>query len=256
LAVYGRRVAAREALTTPEINSSDSTGAVVALVVKVDIDAFDASVQTSNGLEYGRSTMHETVCAWSDCANVFAWVPTYINGGILFNGPHSSTPQGTCVRISATGAFRAYIMFEAKYKEGQARHGGFLTSLPADGWQSEVGAPSWGDNKSDLKIFSKFAPEGAGLHLPATSGQVVFSMVVLHAASSNDTIAEELKRAFRAWDKDGKGGIQRGDLEVLLTALCPGLESKGKDALIKSIDRRNRGVISYEELVDKILLAG
>jgi len=257
LAVYGRRVAAREALTTPDLEEDpDSKGTVIALVVKVDIDAFDAAVQTSNGLEYGRCEMMETACAWSDCANIYTWVPSYTKGAMLFNGPHDSVPQGTCVRVTATGAFRAYVIVEATYKGGQARDGGFLNSLPADGWQPEREAPSWGDGNSVMKIFSKMAPEGQDLRLPATNGVVVFSIVVVSIASSTDNLAEELRKTFKAWDSGGKGGIQRGDLEILLTALCPSLDTKGKEAMLKSLDRSKRGVISYEELVEKILLAG
>lgn len=255
LAVYGRRVAAREVLATPQMEESDSKGSVVAFVVKVDIDAFDAAVHTNNGLEYGRSKMMETACAWSDCANIYTWVPTYTNGGILFNGPHDSTPQGTRVRVIATGACRVYVIVEASYKGGQARHGGFLSSLPADGWQPESAPPSWGDSNSAMKVFSKMAPEGDDLRLPPTTGQVVFSVVVMSIASSTDSIVEELRRTFKAWDPDGKGGIQRGDLEVLLTALCPGLDAKGKDAMLKSIDRNKRGVIAYEELIKELIVA-
>jgi len=255
LAVFARRVAARETLTTPEIVDASSQGSAIALVVKVDIESFDATVQTSSGLEYGRSQMMETACAWSDCANVWTWVPTYMNGGTLFNGPHDSTPQGSVIRISATGAFRAFVIVEKEYRGGQARHGGFVTALPADGWQPESAAPSWGDGNSVMKIFSKMAPEGQDLCLPTTFGPVVFSIVVVNIAASTDTLAEELRKIFKAWDPSGKGGIHTQDLDIILTALCPSLDAKGKEAMFKSIDRRQRGVISYEELIEKVLLA-
>jgi len=251
LAVFARRVAAREILSSPEIQDS---GSVVALVVKVDIEAFDASVQTNKGLEYGRIKMCETACAWSDCANVWTWVPNYVKDGILFCGPHDSTPHGTRVRVNATGAFRAYVIVEATYKGGQARHGGFLTSLPADGWQVENNAPSWGDGNSSMKTFSKLTPEGQDLLLPATAGQVVFCIVAVGIASSGDLMAEELKKIFKAWDTPSKGGIKRGDLELLLTTICPSLDNKGMEALLNSIDRSKRGVFSYEELVNKLVL--
>jgi len=187
LAVFARRVNAREVLITPELADPESKGSVVALVVKVDIEAFDASVQTSNGLEYGRCTMMETAVAWSDCANVWTWVPNYAKNGILFNGPHDATPIGTRVRVTAAGAFRAYVIVEASYRGGHARHGGFLTSLPAEGWQSEASAPSWGDGNSVMQIFSKMTPEGCDLRLPATTSQAVFNIVVISIASSSDT---------------------------------------------------------------------
>lgn len=255
LAVFARRVSAREALSTPEISDLGVDGAVVALVVKVDIEAFDASVQTSNGLEYGRLGMEETVCVWSDCANVYTWVPTQAKGGIHFSGPHNSTPHGTRLRVHATGAFRAYVIFEAAYRGGQARSGGFSESLPADGWKKEVGEPSWGNGKSDMKTFSKMAPEGEDLHLPPTVGQAVFSIAVVNIASDSDKLADELKRAFKAWDADGKGGIQRRDLHMLLSALCPGIDDNGKEALLDSMDKNKTGVVNYEEFADAVILS-
>jgi hypothetical protein len=250
-------MAAREALSTPQLQAeavqSMAKGVVVALVVKVDVEAFDASVQTSNGLEYGRCKMMETACAWSDCANIWTWVPTYTKDGMLFNGPHDSTPQGTHVKVTATGAFRAYVIVEGAYKGGQARHGGFLDSLPAQGWRTETAPPSWGDMNSSMKVFSKINPEGQTLRLPPTVGQVVFCIVIMNVASSTDSLGEELRTTFKTWDTAGNGGITNGDLEVLLTALCPDLDSNGRQALLKSLDRSKKGVIKYEDLIEKLL---
>merc|ERR1712070_606060 len=251
MAVFARRIAAREALSSPEIREG---GAMVTLVVKVDVEAFDASIQTNKGLEYGRTLMCETAVAWSDCANIWTWVPAYTKDGILFRGPHDSTPQGTKIRITATGAFRAYVIVEAQYKGGEARHGGFLQSLPAQCWQIENAPPSWGDNNSTMRVFSKFTPEGQDLELPITKGQVVFSIVVMSTAASTDLMAEELKKVFKAWDSDHKGGIAKNDLEVLLSVVCPTLQKSGMDALLTSLDKAKRGVFNYEDVINKVML--
>jgi len=173
------------------------------VVAPFDVEGFDATVTAAaqnTRLEYGCSNMEESVLAWSDCQNRFAWVPDYAKAGILFRGPHL-TPGGTEVRISASGAFRAYVIVEADYDGGVARSGGLVNSLPSKGWQLEPAPPSWGDKKSRMKVFSYMAPEGVQLQLPATSGQAVFSIVVVGiSASSDKQMAEELKRVFRLWD--------------------------------------------------------
>jgi len=254
LVVYARRCGSCEALCTPELTVA---GAVMALVVKVDVEAFDASVHTSDGLEYGRATMEETACAWADCQNRFSWVPDRTKGAMLFRGPHVSTPNGTKVRVTANGAFRAYIILEVEYKGGQARTGGWKEALPALGWVPEAGSPSWGDNASSMKVLSRMACEGEEIILPPTNGQVVFSIAVVDIArGGGDRLAEEMKRAFRAWDKDGKGGLSRGDMRNLLCTLCPDMQAQGCDALLDSMDKTGSGLFGYEEFIEKVLLGG
>jgi len=253
LAVYAKRVGAAECLCTPAL-SSEAGAAVLALVVKVDVEAFDASVKTSEGLEYGRAAMAESAIGWSDCNNRLMWVPGFTAGGILFRGPHKTTPSGTRVRISASGAFRAYIMVEAEYKGKKARSGGYLESLPAAGFQSEAAAPSWGETASTIRVFSRMIPEGEELILPATVGEVVFLVVVVNVASGPQRLAEELKRAFKSWDSSAKGGIRRGDMAALLSVLSPDMDKEGCDVLLDQADRSGSGLLSYEDLIDRLML--
>jgi len=104
------------------------------------------------------------------------------------------------VRIRASGAFRAHVIVEAEYAGGQARSGGFLESLPREGWRLESrGSPSWGDTASTMCIFSRKVAEGTELILPPTVGEVVFSVVVVDIAGSSARLCEELKQAFKAW---------------------------------------------------------
>lgn len=255
LAVFARRVPARETLTTPML-SECSDGSILALVVKVDtadVLSFDASVRTSTGLEYGRCKLEESVVAWSDCQNRFIWIPKCCDGGILFRGPHCM-PLGTRILANANGTFRAYVIVEHRYKAGKARSGGFPETLAAEGWQTEVGAPSWGDKSSDLKVFSRMVPKGVELQLPATTEDAVFSIVLVGLSTTSDRLEEEVRRVFKAWDPEGKGGIQRRDLEVLISMLCPDLADKGKQALMDSLDPSKSGYLSYEEFIHKILM--
>merc|ERR1719362_2107229 len=156
--------------------------------------------------------MFETCVAWSDSQQRLTWVPDFTAGGILFKGPHCSTPSGTTVRIHASGAFRAYVIVESDYKGGQARSGGYTDMLPRLGWRKEKAAPSWGDSASTMVTFSKRAPEGTELVLPRTIGKVVFCVVVVSVASSTGRLTEELKQTFREWDPEGKSAMRREDL--------------------------------------------
>mmetsp|Transcript_51603 Transcript_51603/g.144188 ORF Transcript_51603/g.144188 Transcript_51603/m.144188 type:complete len:674 (+) Transcript_51603:120-2141(+) len=260
LAVYAKRIGARESLCVPPFTEAGST---FALVVKVDVEAFDASVETSAGFEYNRTSMQETVVVWTDRPHRYAWLTPSILGGFLFRGPHNATPSGTIIRIRASGAFRAYVIVEADYKakagrsEGQyvgpARNGGFLSTLPNTGWRKEVGSPSWGDTASVMKILSCRATEGMELLLPPTVGEIVFSIVVVNVASSAERLAEELRQSFQAWDPEEQGAISREDLDGLLSALCPELDDDGRKAFLAYADRAGTGRISYKELVDWLM---
>merc|ERR1712136_39053 len=135
LTVFGRRVCAREPLVLPEIVED---GAVFFVVAKVDVDAFDAHVETSEGLTYQRAIMEETAVIWSDRQNIFTWVPTFMSGGLLFRGPHDLVKVGISVRVCASAACRVYVIAEAEYKGRVPRDGGFVKSLPAAEWRTEV----------------------------------------------------------------------------------------------------------------------
>lgn len=251
LVIYAKRAKSRDALCLPPFGAS---GAVVAVVAKVDMEAFDASVVTSQGLELGSTPMRETAPVWTDKAYVYTWMPNFTKGGTLFRGPFESTPSGTSVSIIASGAFRAYVIVETEYKGGKTRNGGWVESLTKAGWQIENQAPSWGDNNSVMCTYSLKASTGEELVLPDTVGSVVFSIVVVNLASGTERLAEEMKRAFKAWDTQSQGGIRKEDLVKILSALCPGTDAGSRDALLAQIDKNGSGKINYEEFVDKVLL--
>eukprot|EP00971_Amphidinium_carterae_P339058 6476670-Amphidinium_carterae.1 len=224
LVVYAKRIPARQLLALPSIQTSACgcipfelvdrviggcfltdvryvhAGPVLAVVLKVDTEAFDAVVETSNGCQLTAVPMQETVVAWFDTQHRYAWVPAFLNSGSLFRPVHEGTPEGTVFKLRASSAFRAYMVVEASYNNSGGRSGGFTNTLPAAGWFTEAAAPSWDDKKSVMKVFSKMVPESRELTLPPTEGTVVFSLVVVSISSSQERLAEELKRAFRAWD--------------------------------------------------------
>jgi hypothetical protein len=76
LAVLARRVAARQPLCLPPFVND---GAIFMLVAKADVEAFDVTLETSEGLEYDRAKIEETMLVWNDCQNRLAWIP---DGGL------------------------------------------------------------------------------------------------------------------------------------------------------------------------------
>ncbi|CAK9050263.1 unnamed protein product [Durusdinium trenchii] len=154
LAVVARRVLPRELVGVPPKGSSE----VLAVVVKVDVEAFDASVECNNGLEFSRSQVKETGLAWTDRQNRLAWIPECMKGGLHFRGPHElHTRPGLQLRIRATSACRVFVMIEASYEEHPARSGrGLPQLLLQNGWFVETAPPpAWQDSASKLKLLSK-----------------------------------------------------------------------------------------------------
>lgn len=252
LAVYAKRVGAREVLSLPPLSEG---GGLLGLVVKVDLEAFDATVETSTGLELQRASLQETVLAWIDRPFRYAWVPASMTGGVLFRGPHLYTADGTALRVSASGSCRVYIVVEKGYIGGSARDGGFVQSLPARGWRTETAAPSWNDKNSDMACFSVRLDEGSELVLPATKGDAVFSIVVVNIAGNPDRIADEVKQTFQAWDATGLGCMRREDMDALLATLCPGLDAKGRSKLLAEADPKNTGRINHLDFMSKVLFS-
>jgi hypothetical protein len=253
LAVYAKRVASKEILCLPAIAE---TNELIVLAVKVDVEAFEAGVETSHGLEFARTSFVETCLVWTDRPNRWAWLPTPMVGSSLFRGPYDSTPTGTVLRIWGSAAFRAYVILEAEYSGARAaRNGGLITGLQTMGWQRESGSPSYGDQSSTMKIFSQRASGGQVLTLPPIVGDAIFSIVVTNVASSPDRLAEELKKSFRAWDTEGRGAISAQDLDSLLQVLCPSLDKTARQAILAHSDRAGTGRISYTEFADFMMLS-
>jgi len=251
LAVLARRVAARQPLCLPPLAND---GAIFMLVAKTDVEAFDVTLETSEGTEFDRAKIEETMLVWSDCQNRLAWIPTSMKGGTFFRGPQIIS-SGTKLCLHGSTPFRAYVVVEIKHKNRPARSGGFPDSLPKAGWHEESAAPSWGDTAATLRVFSHKVGEGSQLVLPATSGDASLVVVAVSLTSSPDRVAEELKRVFRAWDVGGKGGMRKEDLRALLDALCPGIERASREALLAQCDRPGSSALSYEEFVDRVVLA-
>lgn len=262
LAVVARRVLPRELVGVPPKGSSE----VLAVVVKVDVEAFDASVECNNGLEFSRSQVKETGLAWTDRQNRLAWIPECMKGGLHFRGPHElHTRPGLQLRIRATSACRVFVMIEASYEEHPARSGrGLPQLLLQNGWFVETAPPpAWQDSASKLKLLSKRCPEGEELLMPLcgeepdprTEAPVLFMVMVVGLGP--ERLGEELRRCFGAWDTEQLQGFSREQLAELLRRLCPELDEAKRKMVLKHAFTTPKGemrkVMPYEEFVEKLL---
>jgi hypothetical protein len=252
LSVYAKRVAAKETLGLPA--TADAKDKLI-LAVKVDVEAFEAGVETNHGLEFARTPFAETSLVWTDRGNRWAWLPTPMVGSVQLRGPFSLA-TGTKLSIWASATYRAYVIVEAEYSGARAvRNGGLITAMQTLGWLRESGSPTFGDNDSKMQVWSQRAPEGKILELPPIVGEAVFSIVVASVTSSPDRIAEELKKSFKTWDKAGRGAIAAKDLDSLLQTICPSLDKDNRQAILAHVDRAGSGRISYTDFADFLMLS-
>mmetsp|Transcript_47202 Transcript_47202/g.150664 ORF Transcript_47202/g.150664 Transcript_47202/m.150664 type:complete len:136 (-) Transcript_47202:69-476(-) len=61
---------------------------------------------------------------------------------------------------------------------------------------------------------------------------------------------EAIMEAFRRWDVDGNGTIEREEFETLLKKLDPRFTTEVVERLFEEADTKRNGVIEYEEFVD------
>eukprot|EP00930_Biecheleria_cincta_P087323 TRINITY_DN76567_c0_g1_i1.p1 TRINITY_DN76567_c0_g1~~TRINITY_DN76567_c0_g1_i1.p1 ORF type:complete len:761 (+),score=147.25 TRINITY_DN76567_c0_g1_i1:39-2285(+) len=284
LAVYAKRVRARESLCIPPLPNEDSKSQllpeVIAVIVKVDVEAFDAAVETSSGLELARTAVAETGMIWTDRQNRLAWVPPCMKGGLLFRGPFDAPYKpGTVFKISGSSAFRAYCIVEVKYsqKKELARNGAGLPQLLLEaGWRRESSAaPAWGDPASTMQVFSIRCAADRRVELPplpspsgADRPRLLLMLAVVNIASSPDRLEEELKDTFKTWDSQGQGGLKRDDLVLLLKKFCPKLDEAGLNAVVEQASQAPlskkssssgyppAGVVSHEDFLEKLFLFG
>merc|ERR1712100_775280 len=67
--------------------------------------------------------------------------------------------------------------------------------------------------------------------------------------SSGDSV-EETKEAFKVFDKDGSGFIEKAELKKVMEDLGEKLSEEGIDEMIKEADTDDDGKINYEEFAN------
>jgi len=79
-----------------------------------------------------------------------------------------------------------------------------------------------------------------------------FSMIAGHFLEEEDAEAmtQELKEAFRLYDREGNGYITTGTLREILAALDDKLSSDDLDGIITEIDTDGSGTVDFDEFME------
>jgi len=96
-------------------------------------------------------------------------------------------------------------------------------------------------------IFLKFFPDGNGtIDFP--------EFLTMMARKMRDTDSEEeIKEAFKVFDKDGNGYISAAELRHVMTNLGEKLTDEEVDEMIREADVDGDGQINYEEFVKMMM---
>ncbi|CAH0564223.1 unnamed protein product [Brassicogethes aeneus] len=89
---------------------------------------------------------------------------------------------------------------------------------------------------------------------PDKSGKVDFDSFCEIAShfleEDDDDPTQELKEAFRLYDREGNGYITTGTLKEILAALDDNLNSRDLDGIIAEIDTDGSGTVDFDEFME------
>ncbi|XP_070610998.1 calmodulin, striated muscle-like [Erythrolamprus reginae] len=85
--------------------------------------------------------------------------------------------------------------------------------------------------------------------IEAYKGKVDFPrfLAVMARRTRNSDTEEEIREAFRVFDRNGDGYVNAAELRHVLTTVGEKLTDKEAKLLIKEMDRRGDGKVDYEE---------
>jgi len=100
-------------------------------------------------------------------------------------------------------------------------------------------------SRRDLKqLIKEFDSDGSGEIEFEEFAAMVANFVV--AGEDNDGLEEELREAFRLYDKEGNGYINVSDLREILRALDDNITEDELDEMIAEIDTDGSGTVDFE----------
>ena len=87
------------------------------------------------------------------------------------------------------------------------------------------------------------------------NGTIDFAeFLIMMARKMKDTdSADEIKEAFKVFDKDGNGFISAAELRHVMTNLGEKLSDEEVDEMIREADVDGDGQINYQEFVDMMM---
>ncbi|CAD5216113.1 unnamed protein product [Bursaphelenchus xylophilus] len=101
----------------------------------------------------------------------------------------------------------------------------------------------------DLKqLIKEFDSDGSGEIEFEEFAAMVANFVV--SAEDNDGLEEELREAFRLYDKEGNGYINVSDLREILRALDDNVSEEELDEMIAEIDTDGSGTVDFDEFME------
>jgi len=68
-----------------------------------------------------------------------------------------------------------------------------------------------------------------------------------------ESTQDELKEAFQAYDKGGKGFISAAELRHVLTSVGEAFTAQEVDDMIREADTAGTGQINYEQFISQVL---
>jgi|UniRef100_A0A914Q6S0 calmodulin len=101
----------------------------------------------------------------------------------------------------------------------------------------------------DLKqLIKDFDSDGSGEIEFEEFAAMVAQFVV--SSENNEGLEEELREAFRLYDKEGNGYIAVSDLREILRALDDNINDDELDEMIAEIDTDGSGTVDFDEFME------
>merc|ERR1712227_248686 len=106
-------------------------------------------------------------------------------------------------------------------------------------------------NKTDMENYSSEVAE-------EETGKFTFTMFCQVAAKfmiedDEEQMKEELKEAFRIYDKEGQGFITNDVLKEILREIDPTLTEEDLDNIIEEVDEDGSGTLDFDEFQEMMM---